>query len=70
MCVTSGEFQFLAGFIAILAECRYFLGDLEESAKYYREAYTLYSITQNTVCMDVMRQEAKEHLGLELSGQP
>ena len=70
ICVTSGEFQFLAGFIAILAECRYFLGDLEESAKYYREAYTLYSITQNTVCMDVMRQEAKEHLGLELSGQP
>ena len=69
ICVTSGEYQFLAGFIAILAECRYYLGDLEESAKYYRKAYTLYSITEDARGMETMRREAKEHLGLELSDQ-
>ena len=69
ICVTFGEFQFLAGFIAILAECRYFLGDLEESEKYYRKAHTLYSITEDARGMETMRREAKEHLGLELSDQ-
>lgn len=69
MCVASGEYQFLAGFIAILAECRYFLDDPEGSEQYYRQAYVLYSITQDARGMETMRREAKEHLGLELSGQ-
>ena len=66
VCVESGESQFQPGFVAILAECYFFLGKRERSSAYYQGAYTLYAANRDTINMGIIRQEAKEHLGLEL----
>ncbi|MBD5162752.1 MAG: helix-turn-helix domain-containing protein [Oscillibacter sp.] len=65
LCVAYGDYQFLAGFLAILAECSFFLGEKEKSAKLYCQAYCLYDVTRDNRNRETMRQEMRERLGLK-----
>ena len=66
ICIETGEYQFLPGFIAVLAECYYFQGNLTQSMEYYIQAYCLYKAYGDEINMDTMQQEMKERLGVEL----
>lgn len=65
VCVEQGEYQFLPGFLAILAECWYFLEDREKSTELYHQAYTLYKTFGDQSNLATMKREMKERLGLE-----
>lgn len=64
-CIETGEYQFLPGFIAILAECNYFQGNLDRSAELYVQAYNLYKALKDEINMAIMQKEMKERLGME-----
>lgn len=66
LCVSYGDYQFLAGFVAILAECSYFMGEKERSAGLYHQAYYLYTTLRDYSNREIMRREMGEHLGLRL----
>lgn len=63
--VQRGDYQFLPGFLAIQAECHFFLGNLEKSKRFYYEAYYLYEILEDDTNRVIVAGEMKEHLGLE-----
>ena len=63
-CVERNHYQFLPGSVHIIAECRYFLGELEESARLYTRAYYLYRAIDEKSDLEILTKEAKEHLGL------
>lgn len=65
VCVEEGDYQFLPGFLAIQAECYFFLGSLEKSKHFYCEAYYLYEILGDDANRAIVAEEMKEHLGLE-----
>lgn len=67
LAVKSGRYQHLPGFIAILAECRYFMGDKEESVRLYRRAYYIYDTLGDVANLELIRLEMKERLELDLS---
>lgn len=64
--VQYGDYLFLPGFFAIQAECQFFLGDREKSAELYIRAAYLYDIIGAKNDLNTLREEMKEHLGLEL----
>lgn len=64
ICVEEGEYQFLPGFMAILAECRFFLGEREKSADLYCQAYSIYKAFGDQSNLAVIKREMKERLGL------
>lgn len=66
-CVKHGHYQLLPGFLAILAECFFFLGDYESSKRLYCQAYCIYAATGDENNCTVMKQEAKDRLGFEIS---
>ena len=63
-CVSYGEYQFLAGFLAILAECSFFMGEKEKSAGLDHQAYYFYTALKDRSNCEIMRREMWEHLGL------
>ena len=63
--VQKGDYQFLPGFLAIQAECHFFLGSLEKSKHFYYEAYYLYEILEDDANRAIVEAEMKERLGLE-----
>lgn len=63
-CVDYGHYLCLPDFIAVQAECRYFLGEPEESKKLYRKAYYLYLALGDENGQELVRQEAAERLQL------
>lgn len=63
--VQKGDYQFLPGFLAIQAECYFFLGNLEKSKQFYSQAYYLYEILGDDANRALIAQEMKERLGLE-----
>ncbi len=65
ICVEEGEYQFLPGFLAIMAECWYFLGNQSKSAELYHQAYVLYKSFGDNLNRAAMQREMKEHLGLD-----
>lgn len=65
VCVEQGEYQHLPGFVAILAECWYFLGEREKSRELYQQAYALYKTLGDESNLATMKREMKERLGLE-----
>lgn len=67
ICVEEGDYQFLPGFLAIQAECYFFLGDLEKSKDFYYQAMYLYKVIGDTSNLARMEQEMKERLGLKPS---
>lgn len=65
VCIDHGTFQFLPGFLAIQAECNYFLGNIENSRKLYQQAYSLYESFEDEINLENIRQEMKSYLGCE-----
>lgn len=54
-----------SGFLAIQAECHFFLRNLEKSKHFYYQAYYLYEVLGDDANRALMMQEMKERLGLE-----
>lgn len=65
LCVAYGDYQFLPGFLAILAECSFFMGEKEKSAGLYYQAYYIYTALKDYSNLEIMRREMWEHLGLK-----
>ena len=65
-CVKYGHYQFLPGFLAILAECCYFMGDIENSKRYYSQAYYIYQAVKDHRNLQNIRREMEERLGLQM----
>lgn len=63
--VEKGTYQFLPGFLAILAECHYFTGNKEKSRELYIQAYCIYKAFKDEANLAIMRREMKERLGME-----
>ena len=63
--VEKGDYQFLPGFVAILAGCEYFQGNRERSAELYVQACVLYKTLRDDRNLAIMKREMKEYLGLE-----
>lgn len=64
--VKNGDYLFLPGFLAIQAECYYFMGEPEKSAKRYFQACYLYEVTDDEHNFAIIQRELYEHLGLRL----
>ena len=67
ICAEKGDYEFLPGFLAIMAECYFFLGDLDTSKHYYIRAYYIYDAIGDASNRDNTQRDIKEHLGLEIS---
>ena len=63
-CIQYGHCNCLPGFLAIMAECYYFLNQPKESAEYYKEAYYLYKVLEQMDDLQIIIQEASERLNL------
>ena len=57
ICVEEGEYQFLPGFLAIMAECWYFLDNQSKSAELYNQAYVLYKSFGDNLNRAAMQRE-------------
>lgn len=66
ICIYSGQYQFLPSFLAIQAESYYFIGEEERSKKLYFQTYYIYDAFEDKSNWEHMRQEMKEHLGIEM----
>lgn len=62
----SGDYQFLPGFLAVQAECYFFLGNRAKSEELYRMAYYIYKAYEDEANLEIMRQEMKDHLNVEI----
>lgn len=60
--VEEGDYQFLPGFLAIQAECYFFLGNLDKSKHLYHQAYYLYEVLGDVANRMIIEQEMKERL--------
>ena len=63
VCVETGDYQFLPGFLAIQAECHFFLGTMEKSIDFYNQAYYLYKALGDNVNLAIITREMMEHFG-------
>ena len=63
VCVETGDYQFLPGFLAIQAECHFFLGNMEKSIDFYNQAYYLYKALGDNVNLAIITREMMEHFG-------
>ena len=66
ICVEYGHYQFLPGFLAIIAECYYFMGEGDRAKEFYYQAYYIYKAVRDENSMNHIRKEMKEHLDLEI----
>ena len=62
----NGYYNFLPECMAIMGECYFFLGDRERSADCYTQAFYLSKAYGNKRDLAIVRQEMREHLGLEM----
>lgn len=64
-CIHYGDFQFLPGFLAVQAECNFFLGKEKESKAFYFKAYYIYDSFLDVSNREIMRKEMQSHLGIQ-----
>ena len=64
-CVRHNQFLHLPGFLAIQAECQFFLGEWEKSADLYIRAGYLCKILKNIRDIEILRQEMRERLQMD-----
>lgn len=64
-CIDYANGQFLPGLIAIMAECYYFLDNIQKSKELYIQAYHLYGALGRQRDVDRVRKEMKEYFGIE-----
>lgn len=65
-CIDYANGQFLPGLIAIMAECYYFLDNIQKSKELYIQAYHLYGALGRQRDVDRVRKEMKEYFGIEV----
>ncbi len=66
ICVISISCQHLPGLLAILAECRHYLGNDEESERLFQQAYHIYKAIENRSDLACLIEDAKKCLGIDL----
>ena len=64
-CIRYDTYQFLPGFLAVQAECNFFLGNEKESKALYLRAYYFYDTVADWSNREIVRKEMQERLGLE-----
>ena len=64
-CIQYGHYQVLPACLEIEAECRHFMGDDKNSRELYYQSYYLCKVIDYQVGLDILKQEAKEYLGVE-----
>ena len=64
-CIQYGHYQELPRCLEIEAECRHFMGDDKNSRELYYQSYYLCKVIDYQVGLDILKQEAKEYLGVE-----
>lgn len=62
ICLQYGYYQNLPGCLAIMAECYYYLGEIDKSYQMYRWAYSFYTIIEDEKNAEKMKTEAKKYL--------
>lgn len=67
VCIEYAHYQFLPGFLAILAECNFLCGKEKESARFYRQAHILYQIIEDKRNLEKIDAEAIKYLGIDFS---
>lgn len=65
-CLENGTFQSLPGILCGIAESAYFLGDIEESRKYYTYSYYFCKIINHESGLNAVIADAKEYLDMDL----
>lgn len=66
ICIKYGHYQFLPGFIANMAECCFFLNEIEKSKGLYFQAYYMYQALGNQIALNAVKIEVKKYLGIDL----
>lgn len=69
LCLDYGYCQSLPGLLAVMAECRYAMGEYEQSRALYCQAYYLFKETGSASGLAGVEEEARKRLGLEFSPQ-
>ena len=64
VCIKYGHYQFLPNCLAIEAECQYFMGNHENSAELYHQAYYLCKVIGYQVGLEIIKKEAKNYLNI------
>lgn len=64
-CVKRVEYRLLPSLIHTMAECYFYLGNLEKSRELYCQAYYVYRAVGEQGNCNILINEAKEHLGIE-----
>jgi len=62
-CLDYGYCKSLPGLLAVIAECRYAMGEYEQSRVLYCQAYYLFKETGNTSSLVQLAEEARKRLG-------
>lgn len=65
-CIEYAHYQFLPGFLAIMAECKFFLHDLDQSSKLYCQAHYIYAAIGDEHNLQIIDNEIKTRLNLKL----
>lgn len=63
-CIDCGNYHLLPGFMHILAECYYFLGNNADSRSFYTRAYHFYQSIENKRDLEILEDEASRYLNL------
>ena len=63
MCLDYGYCQSLPGLLAVMAECRYAMGESERSRELYCQAYYLFKETGNASGLAHVEESARKRLG-------
>ena len=67
VCIQYGQYQTLPGCLEIYAECCHFMGEDNESAEAYCEAYYLCKVIGRQEDLEIIKAEAKKYLGIEFT---
>lgn len=65
-CINHGHYQFLPDMVAVMAECYFYLNDMEKSENLYKQAYYIYYAVNKSKKALNIKKEAKEHLNIDL----
>lgn len=65
-CTEHGHYQFLPGFLAILAECFFYKEEHEKSKQLYYQAYYIYKAVGDESNCSIIKREMKDRLNLDI----
>ena len=66
VCINYGYYAILPELIAMLAECKHFLGKDKESMSLYRQSYYIYKAIGNERNIAVVLKDVKQYFGVEI----